>query len=284
MAESIYNSVKKFSDLKSVISTKNELKTSTNKSSCENYRTRRLKGYTDKNDVFLNTCTKIADNQKEILEEATSSKLNFCKYMNYLFYDMLNTMKPFHYYVLLNQFYSEIEKFWDCLEHMEDIDINTYEKLKILYELYDDFIEFKKESYTENAKSCEHGAKCVQLYTTHSKKCKDNYNNKFCMILIDFRKEYEDYKTKVKKCGDSMQYLEPIISDSSSPFLVSTAAMSAISVALFVSYKFTPFGAWLRPRLPGGKKKANIVDHKMSELPKNSKTEGTSYKVPYHSS
>ncbi|CAI7718288.1 PIR protein [Plasmodium vivax] len=284
MEESIYKSVKKFPDLKSVILSKNVVNTSANKSSCENYITRNLKGYNDDDHLFLNTCAKIADNKTEILKEAESSEPIFCKYMNYMFYDMLKSMKSFHYYVLLNQFYREIEKFGDCLEHMEDIDINTYEKLKILYELYDDFIEFKKESYTENAKSCEHGAKCVQLYTTHSKKCKDNYNNKFCMILIDFRKEYEDYKTKVKKCGDSMQYLEPIISDSSSPFLVSTAAMSAISVALFVSYKFTPLGAWLRPRLPGGKKKANIVDHKMSELQNNSETEGTSYKVPYHSS
>ncbi|CAG9472758.1 unnamed protein product [Plasmodium vivax] len=284
MEESIYKSVKKFPDLKSVISLKDVVNASTNESSCKNYITERLKGYTDKNDVFLNTCTKIADNQKEILEEAESSKLNFCKYMNYLFYDMLNTMKPFHYYVLLNQFYREIEKFWDCLEHIEYIDIHKYKELKILSELYDDFIAFKKESYTENAKPCTHGTKCVDHYRAHAKNCKNNYNNNFCMILIDFRKEYEDYKSEVKKCEDSMKYLEPIISDSSSPFLVSTAAMSAISVALFVSYKFTPFGAWLRPRLPGGKKKANIVDHKMSELPKNSKTEGTSYKVPYHSS
>ncbi|KNA02157.1 variable surface protein Vir1-like protein [Plasmodium vivax North Korean] len=80
---------------------------------------------------------------------------------------------------------------------MEDIDINTYEKLKILYELYDDFIEFKKESYTENAKPCRYGTICVEHYTTHAQKCKNNYNNNFCKILIDFREEYEDYKTIV---------------------------------------------------------------------------------------
>ncbi|KMZ95648.1 hypothetical protein PVMG_05661 [Plasmodium vivax Mauritania I] len=232
-----YNSVHKFPHLKSVISTKKEHTSSTNKSSCENYITRRLNGFKDQDHLFRKTCTKIADNLTEILSDSTSTELNFCKYMNYMLYNTLNSMNPFHYYVLLHHFYSEIEKFRGCLQYKENIDNNTYEELKILYELYDDFIEFKKESLMKNDEPCKHGTKCVEHYTTYAKKCKNNYNNNFCMILIDFRKEYEDCKKKVKKCEDSMKYLEPIISESSSPFLISTAAMSAISVALFVSYK-----------------------------------------------
>ncbi|CAG9483841.1 unnamed protein product [Plasmodium vivax] len=243
MEESIYKSVKKFPDLKSVILSKNVVNTSANKSSCENYITRNLKDYNDDDHLFLNTCAKIADNKTEILKEAESSEPIFCKYMNYMFYDMLKSMKSFQYYRLLNQFYTEIEKFRDCLQYKEYIDQKTYEELKILSELYDDFIDFKKESSVKNEKPCTHGTKCVDHYRAHAKNCKNNYNNNFCMILIDFREEYEDYKTI-----------------------------------------FTPLGAWLRPRLPGGKKKANILDHKMSELPKNSKTEATSYKVSYHSS
>ncbi|SCO70550.1 hypothetical protein PVC01_020005300 [Plasmodium vivax] len=243
MEESIYNSVHKFPHLKSVISTKKEHSTSTNKSSCKEYITRNLKGYKDEDDVFLKECTKIADNLTEILSDSTSTELNFCKYMNYMFYDMLKSMKSFQYYRLLNQFYTNIQNFKVCLENTEDIDNDTYEELKILYELYDDFIEFKKESLMKNDEPCKHGTKCVEHYTTYAKKCKNNYNNNFCMILIDFRKEYEDCKKK-----------------------------------------FTPLGAWLRPRLPGGKKKADTLDHKMKELKNNSKTEDTSYKVPYHSS
>ncbi|KMZ89348.1 hypothetical protein PVBG_06200 [Plasmodium vivax Brazil I] len=232
-----YNSVHKFPHLKSVISTKKEHTTSTNKSSCKEYITRNLKGYKDEDDVFLKECTKIADNLTEILSDSTSSELNFCKYMNYMFYNMLKSMNPFNYFVLLHKFYTEIEKFRDCLQYKEYIDQKTYEELKILSELYDDFIDFKKESSVKNEKPCTHGTKCVDHYRAHAKNCKNNYNNNFCMILIDFRKEYEDYKSEVKKCEDSMKYLEPIISESSSPFLISTAAMSAISVALFVSYK-----------------------------------------------
>ncbi|KMZ89344.1 hypothetical protein PVBG_06328 [Plasmodium vivax Brazil I] len=117
--------------------------------------------------------------------------------MNYLFYDTLKSMESFQYYRLLLQFYTEIENFKFCREHIEYIDIHKYKELKILSELYDDFIAFKKESYTENAKPCRYGTICVEHYTTHAQKCKNNYNNNFCKILIDFREEYEDYKTIV---------------------------------------------------------------------------------------
>ncbi|CAG9483845.1 unnamed protein product [Plasmodium vivax] len=281
MEDSIFNYVQEFTKFKSKIDevtgyTRDEQK-------CGKFKQIKLPKY-NVHDSFKSSCAKSVEYVKILNPHESSKILPFCKYMHYWYYDMAKLINGFPFYSSILLFFNEIENFNDCKLYMEDIDNKKFEKITDLVEMYDDFDKFKKESIENGNTDCKHGDKCSTLYEPYVGECKANHDNPFCLKLIRFREEYNEHKKDVKYCTNKLKDLTPIISDSSSPFLVSTAAMSAISVALFVSYKFTPLGAWLRPRLPGGKKKANIVDHKMSELQNNSETEGTSYKVPYHSS
>ncbi|SCO65063.1 hypothetical protein, conserved [Plasmodium vivax] len=174
---------------------------------------------------------------KKLKPDQSSSILPFCKYMHYWYYDMAKLINGFPFYSTILLFFNEIENFNDCKLYMEDIDNKKFEKITDLVEMYDDFDKFKKESKTNENDVCDHGDTCFNTYEKYVEGCKTNNGNPFCLKLIRFREEYNEHKKDVKYCTNKLKDLTQIISDSSSPFLVSTAAMSAISVALFVSYK-----------------------------------------------
>ncbi|SCA81741.1 VIR protein, partial [Plasmodium vivax] len=203
---------------------------------CGSFKGMKLQRYSV-HDSFKDSCAKSMEYVKKLKPDQSSSILPFCKYMHYWYYSMVKSNNGFPFYSTILLFFNEIENFNDCKLYMEDIDNKKFEKITDLVEMYDDFDKFKKESKTNGNNECTHGDKCFNIYQQYVGECKNNHENPFCLKLIRFREEYNEHKKDVKYCTNKLKDLTPIISDSSSPFLVSTAAMSAISVALFVSYK-----------------------------------------------
>ncbi|KMZ95146.1 hypothetical protein PVMG_06013 [Plasmodium vivax Mauritania I] len=232
-----YNYVGKFPYFYSIITKKSDVEKVQNSSRCDDFLTTDLSSYNGKDGSFLKTCKQLSNHIKDIITDPKSPEHEFCKYINYWFYDTLKSKKPFSYYSLLHQFYNKIENLKLCSQYQEGTVEGIYEDLNYLYELYDDLYNFKNESSTEGEDNCIYGKNIIGIYETKQPDCKNNYNNEFCLKLIDFREEYEGYKSDVKRCKNSMVYLEPIRDDATSNFLISSASISAISAAFFVSYK-----------------------------------------------
>ncbi|KMZ98760.1 hypothetical protein PVNG_00554 [Plasmodium vivax North Korean] len=233
----LYDYVNIFPVFNSIILEKPEDSIEPNKTSCKTYKTNNLTGYKGSEDLFIITCAKYSKYIDEITKDPKYSKTAFCKYINYWLYDTLQSMNPQTIYLYLNRFYSGIPNLNDCREYQEHISESTYGELKKLYNIYDDFIKFKAESLKQEIEKCNYGDSCVTIYKDNVKKCKEDYENPFCTKLIEFRKEYENHKTEIKKCMNKMVYLTPIQSNPTSTILISSIVMSTISSALFISYK-----------------------------------------------
>ncbi|EDL42889.1 variable surface protein Vir9-related [Plasmodium vivax] len=283
----LYISIFKFNYVDEFTEFESKIKEVTNatqyEKNCGSFKRMKLQRYSV-HDSFKDSCAKSLEYVKKLKLDKSSSIVPFCKYMHYWYYDMAKSNNGFPFYSSILLFFKEFENFNDCKLYMEDIDSKQYQKIADLVQMYDDFNDFKNESITKSNNECKHGDKYYTLYQKYVGGCKENHENPFCLKLIHFREYYNEHKKDVKYCTNKLQYLTPIISDLSSTILIPTAAISAMSFAFYISYKFTPLGAWLRPRLPGGKKKANKIYREMNEWKGTTELQGSQYKVPYQSS
>ncbi|SCA59869.1 VIR protein [Plasmodium vivax] len=285
MAESIYTYVNRFPDFRNkIISLAENPKSDGTYKKCESFKNIQLKYYKVTDESFPNTCAKFSKNINEIINEPEYPKPAFCKYINYWFYEQLKSNPSFPYSSLLNKFYDTIENLDVCKLYNKEITKSKYEELKKLYDLYEPFIKFKTETSEDQSQSCDKIKQCVNLYESYSDNCKENCYNGFCWNLIKFREEYENHRSKETRCVNDLKYLKPIKSDLEAIILMPFVVMILISFILIFLYKFTSFGSWFRPRLPGGKNNAKKLHRRMQELQDSSEPGSRRYKLPYHSS
>ncbi|CAG9484403.1 unnamed protein product [Plasmodium vivax] len=284
MEESIYFYVSRFPDLnKKIISPVENLKSDPSYKICETFKKNHLKSYKGVDDSFLNSCAKFSKSINEIKTKPELSEPAFCRYINYWFYESLNSEVPSKYSALLPKFFDEITSLKPCKTYQRTISAHKYGELKKLYDLYNDFDKFKEQSKEDGDGTCTNGQKCTDIYEENVVACKSNYNNGFCWNLIKLREEYLDYTTNTTKCKDKIKYLEPIKSDLAATISLSFVLMTLISFILLYSYKFTSFGPWISTKL-GGKNRTNKLDKRIQRLQNTSENDGTRYKLPCHSS
>ncbi|SCA60333.1 Plasmodium vivax Vir protein, putative [Plasmodium vivax] len=255
MENSIYTYVDQFPEFASKILESQDITDIQFKKPCEDFRDSKLTTYNGDKPQFIKECTKIV----KYLEDNKSNanfKPAFCKYINYWLYDTLEKMDPFSSNALLDAFYSNIGKLNICQTYKNHIEKEIYDDLKELYNLHEHLIKYKKESKQAQDDSCVHAKNGAELYESHVDKCKWMHNYGYCSSLKKFRDVYENHRTEENKCSVNMQYLTP----------------------------FTSFGAWLRPRLPGGKHKTKKLEKKMQDLRNTSDVRNSRYTLPYHSS
>ncbi|KMZ82435.1 hypothetical protein PVIIG_05837 [Plasmodium vivax India VII] len=130
--------------------------------------------------------------------------------MNYWIYREVLSENVSNNSGLVKEFFGSVTNLEDCEESVVKIDQDKYEKLKTLYDLYDDYFKFKSESLTNGSATCKNGTKCVDLYKKQVDYCKINYNDDFCAKLIDFKKEYEKHMENLTNCGNMPRYLPTI--------------------------------------------------------------------------
>ncbi|CAG9480122.1 unnamed protein product [Plasmodium vivax] len=284
MKDSIYNYVSKFPVIYSIIDKNNDVTVGKNTSNCESFKADKLSNYHSAVE-FTKLCAKTAENQKVIVNDPNFSEAAYCEYINYWIYDTLKSLDPFNYSSLLDKFYEKLDNLKDCKKYNRDISPEMHKKLKDLYEMYDDFNKFKKESLDNLIGTCNYGITCVEKYNKYVKKCKRYYKNGLCMNLIYFKYEYDDHIkniTNISKCKHKIKNLEPIKSDLAAIISLSFVLMTLISFILLYLYKFTSFGPWISTNL-GGKNIRNKPDKRMQRLQNTSENDGTRYKLPYHS-
>ncbi|SCA81850.1 VIR protein [Plasmodium vivax] len=278
-----YAYVKWFPVIENLISKKNADAVSSDKTDCDSFKTNKLLENEANAGSFPDRCSKISKYSTDHIGSSNSPKPAFCYYINYWFHGELKDSVKSSYSTLLIDFYKQIRSLKAFDTYKSEISKDKYEELKFLYELYDAFKTFKEVSSKENQVNCESINKCIQKYNAKLGECQKYYNNGLCMNLINFKYEYDDHKLKAKSCVNKMEDLEPIKSDLAARVLLPFVTMTLISFILIFLYKFTSFGAWIRPKL-GGKNKTNKLDKRIQELHNTSELGGRRYKLPYHSS
>ncbi|VUZ99767.1 PIR protein [Plasmodium vivax] len=283
MEELIYTYVNKFPEFKSIISAKVENGTASNETNCKSFK-EELTGYNDENNLLVNTCTAIAKHHQDIINEAKSYQIALCKYINYWIYDTLKLMPKFSHRELLNNFYEKIDKLNFCKPYRNSIDKRTYDELKELYNMYEPYINFKKESSENGNGSCEDAEKFFELYEQYAGKCKPKHNTRFCWELIKIGVDYEHHMTKATKCTDKMKRLTPIGNDILSSVLVRFAVLSLMAFVFLYLFNYISFDSWLRPSVPQAKRKKNKFVYRMHDSQDNSDMDDSRYTLAYQSS
>ncbi|KMZ96418.1 hypothetical protein PVNG_05953 [Plasmodium vivax North Korean] len=204
---------------------------------CKQFIDTKLSDYIDEDNKFFKFCDNSGHYVTELKEGQTNNIYPFCIYMIYWIYREVLSKNAGKYIGLVKEFFGSVTNLEDCKIFVDEIDQDIYEKLKTLYDLYDDFFKFKSESLTNDSATCKNGTKCVDLYKKQVDYCKINYNDDFCAKLIDFKKEYEKHMETLTNCGNMPRYLPSIGSNIATSVSIPVVAMSLISFISFISYK-----------------------------------------------
>ncbi|KMZ95145.1 hypothetical protein PVMG_06012 [Plasmodium vivax Mauritania I] len=205
---------------------------------CNDFLETKLLGYTDDDNSFKKCCANALTHITN-LKEAMSDKIpGFCEYTNYWFYGKLKSIDEIkNYKTLWHKFFEDIENFDVCSSYTRAIDEQTYTNLKNLFELYENFYNFKNKSSTRDHDRCEKGEICVQDYKSHENTCKGNGNNSFCNELENFRVKFNNYINTIEKC-DKIEELPSFQGPSlATAISLPVSVMSVISFFSFITYK-----------------------------------------------
>ncbi|KMZ82925.1 hypothetical protein PVIIG_05671 [Plasmodium vivax India VII] len=175
----------------------------------------------------------------------------------------------------------EAESLYICDEYTEDITSELFSKIQSLIALYKSLTEIL---ISEKKDACQRNKICVKLYEDYKDTCDLNTDHHLCNEVENFRRTYNHLMYKTYKCNE-FEYL-PSYQKHDVIYSITTSivALSAISFVSFISYKFTPFGSWIRNRISGGNNLMNKIDKENREAQYASERQDTPYRVGYHSS
>ncbi|SBS82033.1 PIR Superfamily Protein [Plasmodium ovale curtisi] len=250
---------------------------------------------------FFETCQQIANFVKNSTDASNSDKIDEqCIYLNYKLNAEMYRIKNisentsgFYYY-----FINEYEKYLDflnkCNKNIKHIDKETFGNLEKVYELYHKLNIFITNS--KSAENCKDLDNTAQLYEDHMRSCRKSNKNNFCRALHNFQHRCFSYindvtsncpdvaKTSLFTLGaqvysedsdtDDAKFdeeeddddMDGSISGSPHNLLIAFAIILVISFTLYILYRFSPFGSWLRPHIRKGKRNLNMLYEKALNL------------------
>ncbi|CAG9474505.1 unnamed protein product [Plasmodium vivax] len=147
-----------------------------------------------------------------------------------------------------------------CKDSIKEIDISVLNNVKDLIKLYENlYFSILKED--ENTPvNCAQLGKCYELYKTKVKLCRGDTNEDFCYELEKFIINYnKNMRNEVSCTGipNRLPYIYGI--SSATDTLITSSVTLAVTSVLFMIYKFTPFGTWIRRHiLKKNKIKSNL--------------------------
>ncbi|SBT01908.1 PIR Superfamily Protein [Plasmodium ovale curtisi] len=257
-----------------------------------------IKDHSERNGPYIESCInflkylKYLKNTNDFHENTASCKLvNYSlnkNLRNYL-HDEQNTLN--FYKNLKTEDVSKqcyIEK---CENEIKYIQKYVLGNIESLYNLYLNFDKYTSSLVNDNLSHCYYANACSSIYNNCINTCDVQYDVAFCEILKKFKDEYNRQLSHENKC----QYIKKVLSypekknvrdtqhtrdrygsyasgsispKSNSPGNNITAAIVTLLVTpltLFILYKFTPLGSWLRPQV---KKYIGIGKNKGEEYQK----------------
>ncbi|KMZ77123.1 hypothetical protein PVIIG_06188 [Plasmodium vivax India VII] len=168
-----------------------------------------------------------------------------------------------------------------CKGHTEEITQDVFREIQKLLELHKSLADILT---SEEKDACQRNKKCVELYEDFKDTCDLNSEKLLCNEVENFRGAYNNIMYETQKCKE-FKYLPSYQKHSElSSITTPIVSFSAISLASFITYKFTPFGSWIRNRISGRNNLMNKIDKENREAQYASERQDTPYRVGYHSS
>ncbi|SCA83708.1 VIR protein [Plasmodium vivax] len=232
---------------------------------------------------FYRKCL-IADKYLTYIEDEEGSRniKEACKYFSYWAYKEMIMDKKYSYSVsTLHENINKISNFNICKKYVENISTETFLNIDNLYKLYQNFKEILNGDEPFN---CDKAKKCVEFYKTFEGTCYLDSDDPFCIGLKKFREAYNKTMKSAQKCEEYKILQELQKRPEKSANTIATAAITAISFASIMTYKFTPLGSWVRHRLSGNKNMINKLEKEFKASQNSSKIQDMEYRVPYNSS
>ncbi|SBT74495.1 PIR protein [Plasmodium ovale] len=216
-----------------------------------------------------------------------------CIYLYYwIYYDVLGDNKScnntFKLFEKFKTAFDEIEP--DaivCDGNIENISDESFQKLKHLYDLYDNLKKFKEKSSYTTGTFCDHAKSCFPIYKKSLEDCHSDTSWNFCYELEKFREEYNETIQREPSCIGQLELLPSTKKYDIVVILIPFVIVLIITFILFILYKFTPIDLWLCTRIRR-KNIWNKLDEEDEQFKHNSNIrsinqENASYNMLYHS-
>ncbi|SBT74446.1 PIR protein [Plasmodium ovale] len=253
---------------------------------------------------FFETCQQIANFVKNSTDASNTDKIDEqCIYLNYKVNDEMYRIKDISenttgfYYYFIEEYESHFDFLKKCKIYIKHIDEKTFGNLKKIHELYHNLNIFITNG--KSADNCKDLHNAAQLYEDHMGSCRKSNKNNFCRALHNFHHRCFSYindvtsncpdvaKTSLFTLGEKVYSedsdtdgasfneeeeeeddddMDGLVSGSPHNLLIAFAIMLAISFTLYILYRFSPFGSWLRPHIRKGKRNLNMLYQKALNL------------------
>ncbi|SBT72739.1 Plasmodium vivax Vir protein, putative [Plasmodium ovale] len=248
-----------------------------------------------------------------------------CKYLNYKINEEVKKLKKSSYNT--EQFYINLilkykEHGYDmntiCPGIVDYLSEDVFAKVKDLSNMYYKINKLRKITGASSAEDCNGVKDSLTLYTSYKNGCANRSTDSFCRALEGFKSYYYLYMgTVLNKCpqlektsssfeitlegehgesglpggvqADDDEHTPDSDLDSLKAYtLISFLLVLIISFILFILYKFTPFGSWLRPQLRRKKIVWNNIYEEALQLFSNCRnkllrSKSSLFNIKYHS-
>ncbi|KMZ77331.1 hypothetical protein PVIIG_05301, partial [Plasmodium vivax India VII] len=134
-----------------------------------------------------------------------------------------------------------------CKEQIKEIDINILNNVNDLIKLYENLYSstLNEEGYTDE--KCTNLGECFDLYKTKVELCRADTNEIFCKELENFIIVYNKIRQNEHPCTNIPNRLPHIRGiTAATNTLITFYVILVVPSVLFMTYKFTPFGTWIR--------------------------------------
>ncbi|CAI7724104.1 Plasmodium vivax Vir protein, putative [Plasmodium vivax] len=289
-----------------------------NVSECNNIKNTFDQGNDD--GKFFYPCLQIASFIKHLQEkDVTHDRNEYCQFLNYIINSEIKKIKnphyenPEYYTKLINAYNTNgfsLKKI--CEQTSEYISKDIVDKIRKIANIYSKFHNFLNTN--DLSSNCEKFGECVQLYKDNKRSCDQQNNALFCSALEKFRIYSSSQSSVIESCPKergllllstsqensddaddlSISYEPPDIDETDldlgstrNNLSIAFSILLVISSTMFIIYRFTPIGSWIRLKIYNRKKMFNNSQDEMFQLLQNNRNNSINsndrgFNVTYH--
>ncbi|SBT33134.1 PIR Superfamily Protein [Plasmodium ovale wallikeri] len=232
------------------------------------------------------------------------NKTLICKYINYsinafIRNNRVSKDKKLKFIKAYQELFSELKECNNVIENMED---GIFAKVDDIYNMYNNYNKIIT-GVPSTSSDCANANNCVNIYSKYQSICNQKLDDHFCNALRDYKNYYyskigsaytacpniittlPSFDTMDESLGSQVAvYDAPEEDDDTDEVpsdlifiylnaLIIFSIILATSLILFILYKFTPFGIWIRPLLLRKKNIWNNICEKKLQLYDNTRHE-----------
>ncbi|VVA00135.1 PIR protein [Plasmodium vivax] len=221
--------------------------------------------FTNNNEKLEDYCQKIFNYLSKLHKLSTNVKSEGCHFLNYWMHNDVKELVSENILDFLSKILENTHKKGGfhanfCKEQIKEIDINVLKNVNDLITLYVNLYSsiLNLDEYTDQ--KCTHLSECYKLYKTKVELCRGDTNEIFCNELENFIIAYNKIRHNEEPCTDIPNRLQHIRGSSAATnTLITFSVILVVPSVLFMTYKFTPFGTWIRRHiLKKNKIKSNL--------------------------